>query len=112
MPRICLALGIQNTCKVGGSTPPTPTAVLISGAGTESCDGNYVWDGVTIVNGKPSYFGPEIDGGNFRIDWNGSSDWVLSIGGGDPFYLSSNLINWTQGDNGENPPPTGTLSYS
>ena len=68
MPRICLALGIQNTCKVGGGTPPTPTAVLISGAGTESSNGNYVWDGVSFMNGKRTY----VFTGNSSMYWDGS----------------------------------------
>jgi hypothetical protein len=109
MPRLFLGLGAQNTRKVGGA-PPTPTAVLISGAGSESTIGLYSWDGVTLINGKPSYIGPESDGLNFSIDWY--DVWVLSLGGGDSYYLSYNLVNWTLGDIGESPNPTGTLSYS
>jgi hypothetical protein len=110
MPRLSLGLGVQTTRKVGGGGSPEPTAVLISGAGSGSANGLYSWDGITLINGKPSYIGPESDGFNFSIDWY--DVWILSLGGGDSYYLSYNLVNWILGDIGDAPVPTGTLSYS
>ena len=89
---------------------PTPTAVLISGAGSVLAGGLYSWDGVTLTNGKPQYVFPQGVGDDFLIDWY--DIWVLSLGGGDPYYLSYNLVNWEIGDIGDPPAPTGTLSYS
>jgi len=105
MSRLSLGLGVQTIRKVGGSAPQ-PTAVLISGAGTESSDGNYVWDGVSFVNGKPQYFFS-----NNEIFWDGSQ-WILyDDSEGDIVYSSLNLIAWAVLDGAE-PAPTGTLSYS
>ena len=109
MPRLSLGLGVQNIRKIGGAEP-TPTAVLISDAGSELTDGLYSWDGVTLTNGKPQYVFPQGGGSNFLIDWY--DIWVLSLDGGDSYYLSYDLVNWELGDTGDLPAPTGTLSYS
>jgi len=96
---------VQTIRKVGGGSAPQPTAVLISGAGTESSDGNYVWN-EAFVNGKRQYVFS-----NNEIYWNGSQ-WILyddTIG--DSAYSSPDLITWAV-LNGAEPVPTGTLSYS
>ena len=111
MPRLFLGLGVSSSSKLpSGGAVPTPTAVLISGAGSELTDGLYSWDGVTLTNGKPAYIGPASGFDNFRIDWY--DIWTLSEGGGDSYYLSYDLVNWEIGDIGDSPAPTGTLSYS
>jgi hypothetical protein len=107
MPRLSLGLGVQNIRKVGGAAAPEPTAVLISGAGTESSNGNYVWDGVSFINGKRAY----ISVGNI-IYWDGSQ-WIIEDNiFEDNTYSSSDLIAWEIIGGAEEPAPTGTLSYS
>ena len=112
MPSLSLNVGLNNGRKLPftGGAVPTPTAVLISGAGSELTDGLYSWDGVTLTNGKPQYVFPQGGGSNFLIDWY--DIWVLSLDGGDSYYRSYNLVNWEIGDIGDGPTPTGTLSYS
>jgi len=106
MPRLSLGLGVQNIRKFGGGGSPEPTAVLISGAGTASSNGNYVWDGIAFFNGKRLY-STAIN----SIFWYGSQ-WVIED---TPFeditYSSPDLITWAV-LNGAEPAPTGTLSYS
>jgi hypothetical protein len=107
MPRLSLGLGVQTIRKVGGGAAPQPTAVLISGAGTESSNGNYVWDGVTFINGKRVY----VSSGNI-IYWNGSN-WIIEDNiFEDNTYSSPDLITWEIIGGAEEPAPTGTLSYS
>jgi hypothetical protein len=107
MPRLFLGLGVQNTRKVGGGAAPEPTAVLISGAGTASSNGNYVWDGISFVNGK-RFYQTAIN----SIFWVGSlweiEDAVLEV----TTYSSPDLITWVSINGSEEPNPTGTLSYS
>jgi len=79
--------------------------VLISDAGTESSDGNYVWNG-NFVNGKRQYFFS-----NNEIFWNGSQWSLYDDVEGDVVYSSPDLITWAV-LNGAEPAPTGTLSYS
>ena len=97
---------MQNIRKIGGAEPE-PTAVLISGAGTESSDGNYVWDGVTIINGKRAYL-TAIN----SIYWNGSEWNIEDTIFEDNTYSSPDLITWVSINGSSNPAPTGTLSYS
>ena len=106
MPRLSLGLGVQNIRKVGGAELE-PTAVLISGAGTESSDGNYVWDGVSIVNGKRIY-STAVN----AIFWNGSEWFIEDTIFEENTYSSSNLITWGSINGSSEPAPTGTLSYS
>jgi len=97
---------VQNTRKVGGGAAPEPTAVLISGAGTESSNGNYVWDGVSFNNGKRIYVFSVSS-----IYWDGSQ-WIIEDNiFEDNTYSSANLITWAV-LNGAEEAPTGTLSYS
>ena len=106
MPRLSLGLGVQTIRKVGGGSAPQPTSVLISGAGTESSDGNYVWDGVSFIDGKRVY----VLSLN-SIYWVGSQ-WSLEDNiFEDNTYTSPDLITWAA-LNGNLPAPTGTLSYS
>jgi len=105
MPRLSLGLGVQTIRKVGGGVAPQPTAVLISGAGTETSDGNYVW-GESFVNGKRQYFFS-----NNEIYWDGSQWNIYDDVEGEATYSSPDLITWAVLD-GEGPAPTGTLSYS
>ncbi len=107
MPRLSLGLGVQTIRKVGGGSAPQPTAVLISGAGTESSNGNYVWNGVSFSNGKRQYLFS-----NNEIYWNGSQWSIYDDVEGDELYSSLNLIAWEIIGGAEEPAPTGTLSYS
>ena len=97
---------MQTIRKAGGGAAPEPTAVLISGAETESSNGNYVWDGVSFINGKRAY----VFSGNL-IYWDGSQ-WIIEDNiFEDNTYSSPDLITWAV-LNGAEPAPTGTLSYS
>ena len=108
MPKLSLGLGVQNLRKVGGAPAPTePTAVLISDAGTATSNGNYVWDGVSFSNGKRLYT-TVIN----SIHWNGSEWLIEDTLYDDNTYSSSNLITWVSINGSQEPPPTGTLSYS
>jgi len=106
MPRLSLGLGVQTIRKVGGGAAPQPTAVLISGAGTDTSDGNYVWDGVSFINGKRLYQ-TAIN----SIFWDGSQWLIEDTLFEDNTYSSPDLITWAV-LNGAEPAPTGTLSYS
>jgi len=106
MPRLSLGLGVQTIRKVGGGAAPQPTAVLISGAGTDTSDGNYVWDGVSFTNGKRLYQ-TAIN----SIFWDGSQWLIEDTLFEDNTYSSPDLITWAV-LNGAEPAPTGTLSYS
>ena len=107
MPRLSLGLGVQNIRKVGGAAAPEPTAVLISGAGTASSNGNYVWDGFSVVNGKRLYQ-TAIN----AMYWNGTL-WIIEDNiFEDNTYSSLDLITWEIIGGAEEPAPTGTLSYS
>jgi hypothetical protein len=108
MPRLSLGLGVQAIRKVGGGGSPEPTAVLISGAGTPSSNGNYVWDGITFFNGRRHYF-YDVN----TIFWDGVGHWEIEdIVFEATTYSSPNLITWTSINGSEEPNPTGTLSYS
>ena len=95
---------------VSASSAPVPTIwkVAIFGAGTTTSNGEYVWDGVTIANGKPYYLL-----GNNELLWDGAQWLILDIDGlgGDSSYSSLDLITWST-ENGASPAPTSTLSYS
>jgi len=107
MPRLSLGLGAQNIRKVGRGAAPLPTSVLIENAGAVTSDGNYVWDGVSLVNGKRYY----IAGSN-AIFWNGA-EWIIEDAVfEDNTYMSSDLITWFGINGASEPGPTGTLSYS
>jgi hypothetical protein len=107
MPRLSLGLGAQTIRKVGGGAAPQPTAVLISGAGTASSNGNYVWDGIAFLNGKRLYQ-TAIN----SIYWDGSQWFIEDTIFGENTYSSANLIAWAIIGGAEEPAPTGTLSYS
>jgi hypothetical protein len=91
-----------------------PWRVTISGAGTTTSNGEYVWDGVTLSNNKPIY---DKVGGTFDeeyISWDSEPNnlWVLydSIAGFT--YSSQDLITWNEGPDGSSPVPTSTLYYT
>ena len=105
MPRLSLGLGAQNIRKIGGAEPE-PTAVLISGAGTVTSNGNYVWDGVSFSNGKRLY----VTAVN-ALYWDGSQWIIEDVIFEENTYASSDLITWVL-ISGLDPAPTGTLSYS
>jgi len=109
MPRLSLGLGAQNIRKVGGGGSPEPTAVLISGAGTASSNGNYVWDGATLLNGERYY--QTVSNSIFWL--SSESYWFIEDTiFGDNTYRSSDLITWVAINGSADPSPTGTLSYS
>lgn len=83
--------------------------VLISGAGTGSSNGEYVWDGVSIINGQRAYgYAPSYAS---TIYFDGSV-WLLEDGSvEDITYDSLDLISWAQ-VSGESPEPTGQLFYT
>jgi hypothetical protein len=103
MPRLSLGLGVQNIRKVGGRTI---FRILISGAGTTTSNGEYVWDGVTFEEGKPVYGFDEFSI-RFSIDY-----WYIYNSTTDIYYYRSiDLITWTI-ENGDSPAPTSTLYYT
>ena len=80
--------------------------IVISGAGTATTNGEYVWDGFSIQEGKPIYLLDDFDI-RFITDY-----WYIYNGGNDTlFYKSLDLITWTI-ENGESPAPTSTLFYT
>jgi hypothetical protein len=81
--------------------------IAIFGAGTDSSNAEYVWDGSTITNGKPTYFY------DYRIQFEEYDNyWYIYDSGNDQFlYKSADLITWTQ-VNGALPVPSSALSYS
>jgi hypothetical protein len=106
MPRLSIGLGVQNTRKVGGRTI---FRILISGAGTTTSNGEYVWDGVTITSGKPQYDNPN----GSQIFWLlGEDQWILYDGiEGNDTYSSTDLITWSA-LGGSSPAPSATLYYT
>jgi len=110
MPRLSLGLGIQNSRKIkSGGSAPTIWKVAIFGAGTTTSDGEYVWDGVTISEGKKYYAKGQYD----FIQWSeGDGYWfIYDDSFGSNTYSSLDLINWSIID-GASPAPTSALSYS
>jgi hypothetical protein len=106
MPRLFLGLGVQNTRKVGGRTI---FRILISGAGTTTSNGEYVWDGVTLDSGKPRYTNPS---GNY-IYWDDT--WYIydNTTESATYLISSSDFSgaWVEND-GSLPVPTSTLYYT
>lgn len=86
-----------------------PWRITISGAGTTTSNDEYVWDGVTVSDGKPVY--NAISGS--QIFWYSLGEtWVLydNLEGIDS-YRSTNLTTWTL-DGGSSPVPSSTLFYT
>jgi hypothetical protein len=85
-----------------------PWRITISGAGTTTSNGEYVWDGVTLEAGNPKYISTN---GNY-IYWNTSywSIWDFDLDRAT--YISyGNLTSWEIDDASE-PPPSATLYYT
>ena len=80
--------------------------IAVFGAGTDSSNGEYVWDGVTLINGEPAYLS-DVN----TIYWDGS-EWIIedTILEEDS-YQSADLITWEQVQ-GALPVPSSALSYS
>ena len=100
---------MQSVRKIKSGGAPKPTAVLISGAGEMTSNGNYVWDGVTLVNGERYYqtFPNSIFWSSSEGYWF-IEDTIFD----DNTYRSSDLITWEAINGSADPSPTGTLSYS
>lgn len=88
--------------------------VSISGAGSSEFNGDYIWDGATLVNSKPLYIGPPPYGGeNARIEWSSVDNIWYLIFDIDRIYQSANLTAWARpSGGGDEPAPTGTLFYT
>jgi len=91
-----------------------PLRIVISGAGTTTSNGEYVWDGVTLSNNKPRY---DKVGGVLNEDYIGwniepNNFWSLydSIAG--LTYISQDLITWNYGPDGVESLPSSTLYYT
>jgi hypothetical protein len=86
-----------------------PWRVTISGAGTTTSNGEYVWDGVTLDSGKPRYTNPS---GNY-IYWDDT--WYIydNTTESATYLISSSDFSgaWDEND-GSLPVPTSTLSYT
>lgn len=106
MPKLGLSLGLPTT-KI--SAEQVIWKVAIFGAGTNTSNGEYVWDGVSTVNGQRVYvYAPSYTS---SINFNGSV-WILEDGGfEDNTYYSLDLITWSV-LNGASPAPSSALSYS
>ena len=108
---------MQNIRKVGGRTI---FRILISGAGTTTSNGEYVWDGSEVNgNGFPIY--RSILNSNSNISWevgggpNATGAWnLLDADYDDTSYLteSFNFSGTWLISNGESPAPTSTLYYT
>jgi hypothetical protein len=107
MPSLSLALNASTARKpIGGDS--VIWRILISGAGTTTSNGEYVWDGVTVSLGKPFYMS-----GINPLFWDGAK-WYIGDEdglGGDTSYSSGDLITWTI-ENGDSPAPSSTLYYT
>ncbi len=107
---LSLSLGARNP-SLGGEQVIWKVAIF--GAGTASSNGEYVWDGEEIYNGKSIY-----RNGLNQIYWYIDSTFpelyqfwsILDDNEGDT-YSSDNLIEWTVA-NGASPAPSSALSYS
>lgn len=88
--------------------------VAIFGAGAASSNGEYVWDGSTINDGKPKYIGPEgLITNNFIEYWLSDNIYVLFDATTETFnYTSIDLISWNDTGEGYDPAPSSALSYS
>jgi hypothetical protein len=86
-----------------------PWRITISGAGTTTSNGEYVWDGVTLDSGKPRYTNPS---GNY-IYWDDT--WYIydNTTESATYLISSSDFSgaWVEND-GSLPVPTSTLSYT
>jgi len=85
-----------------------PWRITISGAGTTTSNGEYVWDGIEISQGMPIY----RKGSSFII-YASESVWNLFDFEYDEYSYDSldNLATWVV-SNGASPAPTSTLSYT
>ena len=97
-----------------GSGAPILWKVAIFGAGTDSSNGEYVWDGSRVLNGKPIY---DKVGGTFDeeyIIWESEPNnfWGLYDSVAGFTYNSQDLITWNEGPDGVAPVPLSALSYS
>jgi hypothetical protein len=88
--------------------------VAIFNAGEPTSNGEYVWNGSELANGKPIY----RNGVNFISyqNFSGTNYWGLfdDVSLGDWAYQSLNLTDWIIGDSslGASPAPSSALSYS
>jgi hypothetical protein len=87
--------------------------VAIFGAGTATSNGEYVWDGTTLYNGKPVY-----SKDSNTISWDEFSSGIFEWGIYDDSpvfisYASDDLISWSnEGLDGAEPAPSSALSYA
>ena len=100
---------VQGEDVLSSFTLVVPSAVVVSGAGTANCNGEYTYDG--YIDNKPSYVK-----GDFKIVWNSMDGYFLLMSGQIAYYgsgedvLSPDLVSeWEVGD-GEEPAPTVTAS--
>ena len=108
MPSLSLALNASTARKpIGGDS--VIWRILISGAGTTTSNGEYVWDGVTLENGQPKYISTN---GNY-IFINESQIWsIWDFELDRATYISyGNLTSWEIDDASE-PSPSATLYYT
>ena len=68
------------------SIPPPPLHILVSDAGTESCNGSYTWN--------PAWSGPNSEIGGFIADTEGSGLYLYIPQGYTYWYLSAPGINY------------------
>ena len=100
---------VQGESVLSSSIVTLPSAVVVSGAGTANCNGEYIYDG--YIDNKPSYVK-----GDFKIVWSSEDGCFLLMSGQIAYYgseedvLSPDLVlEWQVGD-GEEPAPTVTAS--
>jgi len=96
------------------SSAPTIWKIAISGAGRTTSNGEYVWDGVTLLNNKPRYdkVGGVLDEDYIGWDIEPNNFWAISDSLEGLTYISYNLITWEIGPGGVEPAPSGSLSYT
>jgi len=98
---------VQGEDVLSSFTLVVPSAVVVSGAGTANCNGEYTYDG--YIDNKPSYIK-----GDFKIVWNSGDDAFLLMSGQIAYYgseedvLSPDLVSEWQVYNGDEPAPTVT----
>ena len=108
---LSLSLGARNP-SLGGDQ--VIWRVLISGAGTESSNGEYIWDGIAIQNGKQIYNSQSGNAIAFFLEGEyGNNVWIIddATAGATPYY-SFNLSTWISSDIAYDPAPTAQLFYT
>lgn len=82
--------------------------IAIFGAGTTSSNGEYIWDGTTLENGKPRY----LASNNNYIYWASPYWWLFDYTEDRTTYVSFESLTSWEIDDALEPAPSSALSYA